>query len=151
VTAETYDAATLGLATLVQHALDDDRDLERRAEALVVLACHDSYASCGHRHDTDDRMWTLLLSLAPSWTPGLWADLCRYCAEYHDVHTRIDRLEDDPDAIDAYIDGPVRDRGGYREQVLDGLRSDQQQLLAEEMTVARWMVTLSGDTPAVTP
>jgi hypothetical protein len=140
VTAETYDAEALGLATLVQHALDDGRDLERRAAALVALARHDSYA-----HDADDRTWTLLLLLAPSWSPGLWADLCRYCAEYHDVHTRIETLEGDPSAIDAYIDGPIRDRGGYREQVLDGLWTEQQHLLDEEMTVARWMVTMSGD------
>jgi hypothetical protein len=139
VTAETYDAEALGLTTLVQHALADGH-LERRAEALVVLACHDTYA-----HDADDRTWTLLLSLAPSWTPGLWADLCRYCAEYHDVHTRIGRLEGDPGEIDAYIDGPIRDRLGYRQQVLDGLHCEQRHLLAEEMTVARWMVTMSGD------
>jgi hypothetical protein len=151
VTAETYDAATLGLATLVQHALDDGRDLERRAAALVALACHDTFEP-----NANDRTWTLLLLLAPSWNAEQWADLCRYCAKYHDVHTQIDRLEGDPDAIDTYIDGPIRDRDGYREQVLDGLWTEQQHLLDEEMTVARWMVVCSPllsdvDTPAVTP
>lgn len=140
MTADTIcaDASALGLATLIRHAMESD--LERRATALCLLAAHPQT----FHPDADDRTWALLLSLAPSWTPGLWADMLRYTADYLDVSHRLGALADDPDEIDNYIDGPIRDRAGYREQQLEELRVERQCLADERMTVARWMVTLAG-------
>ena len=137
-----YDSAgALGLATLVQHALADD-DMEGRAEAVVALAEHESW-----QPDADDRTWALLLSLAPSWSPGLWADLLAKTAEHRDVSARLGALEDDPAELDRYLDDsvPVWDRAGLRDEQLEELRVERQHVTDERMTVARWMVTMSGD------
>lgn len=131
-------AADLGTVTFVQHALAGD--LETRAEALVLLASRPTGVSEVEARRTQH----LVLTLAPSWTPSLWEDLVRYCDQFDDVCRQIGVLEDDPDAIDTYIEGPIRDRAQYRETVLEDLRSDREHLRAEKMTVARWMVACSG-------